>query len=290
MGKTNIKYGLERKIAQALGELEAAQKEIAQIQAGLKRMISLREKVREQQALISHRDILLLVAYFVNEPKGISAIRISHLLEISYKSAFVLLHKLREVTTARQSSFLLSGEVEIDALHCGGYIKPGKDNPSRRNRRRLNRNREKAKVVMVARERYGRSRAFLVENESKMPDILPSVVEPGSMIFSDSFSGSSKIAAHYQAFKVNHSKQYADGWISTNHAESFFSRLRREELGIHHKIAGPYTLYYANDACWREDNRRLDGQAKYLQVLSLAGAHPVSRIWKGYWQRRKEAA
>jgi hypothetical protein len=123
-----------------------------------------------------------------------------------------------------------------------------------------------------------------------MPDILPSVVEPGSMIFSDSFSGSGKIAAHYQAFKVNHSKQYADGWISTNHAESFFSRLRRVELGTHHKIAGPYTLYYANDACWREDNRRLDGQAKHLKVLSLAAAHPVSRVWKGYWQRRKVAA
>lgn len=59
MGKTNIKYGLERKIAQALGELEAAQKEIAQIQAGLKRMISLREKVREQQALIAAAETIL---------------------------------------------------------------------------------------------------------------------------------------------------------------------------------------------------------------------------------------
>lgn len=59
MGKTNIKYGLERKIAQALGELEAAQKEIAQIQAGLKRMISLREKVREQQSLIAAAETIL---------------------------------------------------------------------------------------------------------------------------------------------------------------------------------------------------------------------------------------
>ncbi len=237
-----------------------------------------------------YRDLLLLVAHFVIEPKGISAIRISELLEISYKSAFVILHKLREVVTAHQSSFRLSGEVEIDALHCGGYVKPGTDNPSRRNRRRLNRNKEKAKVVMVARERSGRSRAFMVSHESKMPDILPDVVEDGSFIFSDSFSGSSKIGARFQAFRVNHSKQYADGWISTNHAESFFSRLRRVELGTHHKIAGPYTLYYANDACWREDNRRVDSATRYSRVLALAGSHPVSRQWKGYWQRRNEAA
>ena len=92
-----------------------------------------------QDRKLPYRDLLILVAYFVNEPKGISAIRISALLEISYKSAFVLAHKLREVLTAHQSSFRLSGEVEIDAMWCGGYVKPGKNNPSRRNRRRLRR-------------------------------------------------------------------------------------------------------------------------------------------------------
>ena len=61
MGKTNIKYGLERKIAQALGELEAAQKEISQIQAGLKRLIALREKVREQQLLLNAAQTILKI-------------------------------------------------------------------------------------------------------------------------------------------------------------------------------------------------------------------------------------
>tara|TARA_B100001057_G_scaffold481356_1_gene555299 strand:+ start:797 stop:1498 length:702 start_codon:yes stop_codon:yes gene_type:complete len=233
---------------------------------------------------------LLLTAYFVNEPKGISAVRVSHLLEISYKTALVLAHKLREVVTAYQSSFRMGGESEIDAMHCGGYVKPGKDNPSKRNRRRLNRNKDKQKVIMVIRERYGRSRCVLVDHESKMPDILPEVLEDDAMVISDSFSGSAKIAARYKAFRINHSKQYADGWISTNHAESFFSRLRRVELGTHHKIAGPYTLQYANDACWREDHRHVPNGEKYTQVLSLACQHPVSRLWKGYWQRRKEAA
>lgn len=243
-----------------------------------------------QDRKLPYRDLLLLIAHFVNEPKGISAIRISHLIEVSYKTAFVFAHKLREVLTAYQSSFRLGGEVEIDALHCGGYVKPGKDNPSKRNRRRLNRNKEKQRVIMVLRERHGRSRCVLVNHESRMPDMLPDILEEDAMVISDSFSGSAKIAARYQAFRVNHSKQYADGWISTNHAESFFSRLRRFELGTHHKIAGPYTLYYANDACWREDHRRNSNGEKYAHVLTLAGQHPVSRLWKGYWQRRKDAA
>ena len=143
---------------------------------------------------------------------------------------------------------------------------------------------------MIARERYGRSRAFIVPSESAMPDVLPNVLEEGTIVFSDGFSGSAKISAMFKSFRVIHSKTYADGWISTNHAESFFSRLRRVELGTHHKIAGSYTLSYANDACWREDNRRIGNGDKYRQLLTLAAHHPVSRIWKGYWQRRKEAA
>lgn len=123
-----------------------------------------------------------------------------------------------------------------------------------------------------------------------MSKVLPSVLERDAMVFSDSFSGSARIAATHMVQRIVHSKEYANGHISTNHAESFFSRLRRKELGIHHKIAGPYTLEYANTACWLEDNRELGNGERYNQLLALAGSHPVSRQWKGYWQRQKEAA
>jgi hypothetical protein len=36
---------------------------------------------------------------------------------------------------------------------------------------------------------------------------------------------------------------------------------------------------------WREDNRRVSNGEQYLMVANAALAHPVSRQWKGYWQR-----
>ncbi len=36
---------------------------------------------------------------------------------------------------------------------------------------------------------------------------------------------------------------------------------------------------------WREDNRRKANGMQYLLVASGALGHPVSREWKGYWQR-----
>jgi hypothetical protein len=38
--------------------------------------------------------------------------------------------------------------------------------------------------------------------------------------------------------RVNHSVRFMDKGVCTNQAESYFSRLRRMEVGTHHHIAG----------------------------------------------------
>jgi hypothetical protein len=52
--------------------------------------------------------------------------------------------------------------------------------------------------------------------------------------------------------RVNHSAEYVgeDG-ANVNQAESWFSRLRRAEYGIHHRISGSYLYQYANEMAWR---------------------------------------
>lgn len=81
----------------------------------------------------------------------------------------------------------------------------------------------------------------------------------------------------------------ARGDASINWAESYFSRLRRAEIGTHHKVAGPYLASYAGEMAWREDARRNSNGAQYLRITRAAAVHPVSRQWKGYWQRRRAA-
>jgi hypothetical protein len=46
----------------------------------------------------------------------------------------------------------------------------------------------------------------------------------------------------YEVYRINHSECYSDGIACTNMAESFFSRLRRMEVGTHHHIAGPRVM------------------------------------------------
>jgi hypothetical protein len=73
-------------------------------------------------------------------------------------------------------------------------------------------------------------------------------------------------------------------------AEEFFSRMRRAEIGHHHHIAGQYLLRYAQEASWREDNRRVDNGAQVSRVAELAMKRKPSVDFSGYWQRHKDAA
>ena len=68
-------------------------------------------------------------------------------------------------------------------------------------------------------------------------------------------------------------------------AESFFSRIRRAEIGTHHHIAGRYLGAYASEMAWREDHRRMPNGAQVRAVMGLAMSAPPSVDWCGYWQR-----
>ena len=55
--------------------------------------------------------------------------------------------------------------------------------------------------------------------------------------------------------------------------------------GQHHHVSPQHLHQYANHAAWLEDNRRTDnGTLAHIVVSNSMGA-PVSRAWKGYWQR-----
>lgn len=89
--------------------------------------------------------------------------------------------------------------------------------------------------------------------------------------------------------RINHEVAYSLGSnINTNMAESFFSRLRRAEIGQHHHIAGRYLGSYAAEMAWREDHRRKSNGKLFDLCAAAAANHPTSQAWCGYWQRNQQ--
>jgi hypothetical protein len=55
---------------------------------------------------------------------------------------------------------------------------------------------------------------------------------------------------------VNHSKAYqTEDGTNTNQVESFFSRVQRAYVGIHHRFSLKYFDWYVAELAWREDTR-----------------------------------
>jgi transposase-like protein len=228
--------------------------------------------------------ILLAIAIFVNGAKGHSALQLSRDLDVQYKTAFVLSHKIREAITAENASATVSGEVAVDGAYFGGHIRPANHVDNRVDRRLSKHQTGKRRVVVIAREKGGKTLPFVFRTESESLETLGKVIDVGSTVHADEASHWDALHSRYLTKRINHQQAYSADGACTNDAESFFSRLRRSEIGIHHCISR-HLAAYAGEMAWREDNRRRSNGEQYLIVVNAALAHPVSREWKGYWQR-----
>ena len=110
-------------------------------------------------------------------------------------------------------------------------------------------------------------------------------VQPGSTAHADEASHWNALHARFEARRINHTVAFSDEGACTNQAESYFSRLRRAEMGQHHHISGLYLPFYAGEMAWREDMRREDNGTQHRRVTANALHQPKSRNWCGYWQR-----
>ena len=231
-------------------------------------------------------DLLAAICIIVNASKGLSMVQLSRDLDCQYKTAFVLAHKLREAMAREvQTGEVLDGHVEIDGAYFGGHVRPENRKEDRKDRRLKENQSDRRRVVIVMREREGRTLPFVVNAEAEGVALATENVSRSATLSADEASHWDLLHNGWSVDRVNHSLVYSDHGKHTNMAESYFSRLRRMVVGQHHHVSPQYLYQYANHAAWLEDNRRTDnGTLTHIMVSNTMGAR-VSRQWKGYWQR-----
>jgi transposase-like protein len=235
---------------------------------------------------LSFTDLLAAICLFVNGSKGMSAVQFSRDLDVQYKTAFVLAHKLREALAAETANEILDGEVEIDGAYFGGHVRPENREEDRRDRRRAENRSDRRRVVIALRERKGRTLSFVRNREAEGVEIARARLVAKAKLFADEATHWDVLEMQFETGRINHSEAYSDGnGKHTNFVESYFSRLRRMVSGQHHHVSHRYLYQYANHAAWLEDHRCRSNGANAFALLGGALNHPVSRVWAGYWQR-----
>jgi transposase-like protein len=237
------------------------------------------------------RCYLAAIALFCNEVKGKSALALSRELSVSYKCAFVLLHKLREAMAAELKGRMIGGEgkvAELDSGYFGGYVKPANLKNHRVDRRFYEHQSGKRKAVVVIRERDGSTLPAVFRTEGQALNWVRARIAKGTVVNADESANWNELHSRFEMKRINHEEAYSLDGACTNWAEEFFSRMRRAEIGHHHHIAGAYLLRYAQEASWREDNRRSSNGEQVNRVAGLALASKPSVDFSGYWQRHMD--
>jgi hypothetical protein len=119
----------------------------------------------------------MAVAIFVNGAKGHSALQKSRDLDVQYKTAFVLSHRLREVVSDDMKTRRVSGDVEVYGAYFGGYVKPANNKKNRRDRRLWKNQSGKRRCVVIMRECNGKTLPYVCRSEELA---IPQIQNRGS--------------------------------------------------------------------------------------------------------------
>lgn len=178
---------------------------------------------------------------------GVSAKEMERTLGVTYKTAWRMMHKIRELMAL---DFQLSGEVEIDETYF--RAKPW------RTTRPLAYNGRAATVLAMV-ERNGRARAFHISTNGK-PTMLPIIrkhVIKDSLVYTDGLPAYKDLQEDYRHDIVIHSQgEYVRENVYTNTIENVFSHIKRGIQGVYRMVTPEYLQSYLNEFCFRYSYRK----------------------------------
>ena len=177
--------------------------------------------------------------------KGMSALQLSRMLGISYKSSWFMCHRIREAMKPTRIG-PIGGKnkvVEADETVIGGKAK----------NRAFAKKAPKKQTVLTLVDRDGESHSFHVANitEKTLRAAMVTVVSRESHLMTDELASYDPIGAEFAGHTtVNHSAdEYVrlGGFAHVNTAECRFSLMKRAVFGTHHNVSEAHLARYLTE-------------------------------------------
>ena len=181
--------------------------------------------------------------------KGVSAMQLHKELGVQYRTAWYMLHRVREA--CGRSDFVLANIVEADETHIGGRER------AKHADKRLNAGRGPVGKTTVAglRERGGKVVAQPVErtDAATLTAFVEGRVKPGSTVYTDESLAYDRLSTrNYRHRAINHgAREYVRGLVSTNSIESVWALFKRSVHGTWHHVSPKHLSKYVNEATFR---------------------------------------
>jgi transposase-like protein len=235
-----------------------------------------------EHARIPLHKMLQAVYLMTSSKKGISAHQLHRVLEITYKSAWFLAHRIREAM--REGSLAPFGQgggaVEVDETYIGK--KKGAGNPKGGHAHKMT-------VLGLVDRNTGRSRLFHVEKPgAAIQTIVLENLSREARLMTDEHVMYRRIGREFAEHSsvMHYNKEYVRGDVTTNTVEGCFSIFKRGMKGIYqhcgekhlHRYLAEYEFRYSyREACGYNDTDRSGKALKGIVGKRLTYGGPVTQ-------------
>jgi transposase-like protein len=190
----------------------------------------------------------------MSHKKGISSIQLGKDLGVTQKTAWFMLHRIREQLKADNSP-LLSGTVEIDETYIGGKV--GNMNKKRREQNKQTPFVKAPLVAMIQRDGNVISKVMQGATRNNIIPFINENVSDQAKIMTDTSALYFPLKDAYEHKAVNHDVfQYVDGSCHTNTVEGYFGLFKRMVYGIYHQVSVKHLQRYVDEHNYRYNSRK----------------------------------
>lgn len=240
----------------------------------------------------------LLAFHLLCSKKGMSAHQLHRMLGVTYKSAWLMAHRIRYAMTQEPLSSKLDGVVEIDEAYIGGRYRVKNKASNRQPQlteeektkkvfqtkkgkgwaKGINPFDGKAPVVSLV-QRGGKVRSMYMQRvtQENLRPVLDEYLAEGVHVMTDSSCVVKLNDPSQKHDKVNHTAKeyvrYENGiCISTNTVEGYFATLKRGIDGVYHHVGKGHLNRYLAEFDFRYNSREVsDSERRDLAIKQVGG-------------------
>jgi len=214
----------------------------------------------------------LALYVFSSHKKGISSHQLAKDIDITQKSAWFVLHRLRYGFAHPNFKATLSNIVEIDETFVGGESKNKHENKKAKNSRGGTISTKAPVLGMLERDGKVVAQAIPTVHKKDLLPVIKETVAPMSIIITDQYNAYNDLGKTYFHESVNHSaKEYVRGMAHTNGIENFWSHLQRGITGIYHQVSMKHLNSYVIEYTLRFNTRKDTTNDRFNAILSHTG-------------------
>lgn len=233
------------------------------------KMFTVRTGTVYEESLIPLHKWLRAMWESASAKNGCSALEMSRRLQISYRAALFLMHRIRHAMAPTGPEPKLTGTVEADETYVGG--KPRYRGTASNPINKRGRGTKKQPVAAVL-QRGGtvRTRVIPSVNSQNLRRMLRDNVDSSARVMTDKEAGYKGVASEFASHEtVDHGAgEYVRGDVTTNAIEGFFARVKRGINGVYHNVSKEHLHRYMDHFAFLHNTREMNDGERTLALLN----------------------